>query len=79
MADPQGDLTKILTYHVIAGSKFDADGLVKAGAQKTVNGGSVTMTHTADTYMVNGAKVLCGNVQTANAAAVIIDTVLLPA
>jgi uncharacterized surface protein with fasciclin (FAS1) repeats len=79
LADPKGDLTKILTLHVVAGSKLDAESLVKAGAQKTVNGGSVTMTHTGDTFMVNGAKVLCGNVQTANATVFIIDTVLLPA
>jgi uncharacterized surface protein with fasciclin (FAS1) repeats len=79
LADPKGDLTKILTLHVVAGSKLDAESLVKAGAQKTVNGGSVTMTHTGDTFMVNGAKVLCGNVQTANATVFIIDTVLPPA
>jgi uncharacterized surface protein with fasciclin (FAS1) repeats len=79
LADPKGDLTKILTLHVVAGSKLDAESLVKAGPQKTVNGGSVTMTHTGDTFMVNGAKVLCGNVQTANATVFIIDTVLLPA
>jgi uncharacterized surface protein with fasciclin (FAS1) repeats len=64
---------------VIAGSKLDADSFVKAGAQKTVNGGSVTMTKSGDSFMVNGAKVLCGNVQTANATVFIIDTVLLPA
>jgi uncharacterized surface protein with fasciclin (FAS1) repeats len=30
------------------------------------------------TYTVNGAHVVCGNVQTANATVYIIDTVLMP-
>ena len=79
LADPKGDLTKILTYHVIAGQKLGIDDLVKAGSEKTVNGGEVKITKTGDAYMVNGAKVICGNVQTANATVFIIDTVLLPA
>jgi uncharacterized surface protein with fasciclin (FAS1) repeats len=78
LADPKGDLTKILTLHVVAGQKLDADGLVKAGSVKTVNGADVKVTKVGDTYMVNGAKVICGNVQTANATVMIIDTVLLP-
>jgi uncharacterized surface protein with fasciclin (FAS1) repeats len=30
------------------------------------------------TYSVNGASVVCGNVQTANATVYIIDSVLMP-
>ena len=30
------------------------------------------------TYTVNGAKIVCGNVHTANATVYIIDTVLMP-
>ena len=79
LADPKGDLTKILTYHVIAGKKMSADDLVKAGAVTTVNGGSLTVTKSGDTYIVNGkSNVVCGNVQTANAVVYIIDSVLLP-
>lgn len=78
LATPQGDLTKILTYHVVAGQKLDADALVKAGSVKTVAGGEVTITKQGDTYMVNGAKVVCGNVQTANATVFIVDSVLMP-
>ena len=33
---------------------------------------------TGDTYQVGQAKVVCGNVQTANATVYIIDGVLLP-
>jgi uncharacterized surface protein with fasciclin (FAS1) repeats len=78
LADPKGDLTKILTLHVVAGQKLDADALVKAGSVKTVNGGDVKITKVGDDYMVNGAKVICGNVQTTNATVMIIDSVLLP-
>jgi len=78
LADPTGDLTKILTYHVIAGQQLDADALVKAGSEKTVNGADVTITKSGSDYMVDGAKVICGNIQTANATVFIIDSVLQP-
>ena len=78
LADPKGDLTKILTLHVVGGQKLSADAFVKAGPVKTVNGATITMTKTGDTYTVNGSKVICGNVQTANATVFIVDTVLLP-
>jgi uncharacterized surface protein with fasciclin (FAS1) repeats len=78
LADPAGALTKILTYHVVAGQKLDANALVKAGTEMTVNGGSVTITEANGTLIVNDAKVICGNVETANAKVFIIDTVLMP-
>ena len=31
-----------------------------------------------ETYAVNNARVVCGNVQTANATVYIVDTVLMP-
>jgi transforming growth factor-beta-induced protein len=79
LADPKGDLTKILTYHVIAGKKMNADQLATAGKVKTVNGGELTIAKTGDTITVNGTSaVVCGNVQTANGTVFIIDTVLMP-
>ena len=78
LADPAGALTKILTYHVVAGQKLDANALLKAGTEMTVNGGNVTITEVNGTLMVNDAKVICGNVETANAKVFIIDTVLMP-
>jgi len=77
LADPTGDLTKILTYHVVPG-KLDAAALVKAGTEKTVNGGTVKITADGDTIKVNDAKVVCGNVETANATVFILDSVLMP-
>jgi uncharacterized surface protein with fasciclin (FAS1) repeats len=79
LADPKGDLTNILTYHVVAGEKLDADQLVAAGTVRTVQGSDVTVTKEGDTLKVNGSNsVICGNVQTANATVFIIDGVLLP-
>jgi len=78
LADPSGDLTKILTYHVVGGKALDAATLAKDGSEMTVNGGKVEITKSGDTYMVNGAKVLCGDITTANAKVFIIDGVLTP-
>ena len=79
LADPTGDLTKILTYHVIAGKSLDAQALADAGTEKTVNGADVTIATSGDTITVNGqSAVVCGNVKTANGTVMIIDTVLMP-
>ncbi|PYC76273.1 fasciclin [Streptomyces tateyamensis] len=69
-------LTKILTYHV-SPSRLSPDAL--AGTQKTLEGSPVTVTGSGQDFTVNSnAKVLCGNVHTANATVYIIDTVLMP-
>ena len=70
-------LTKILTGHVIAG-KISPDKL--AGDQKTLGGNTVTVKGSGENFTVgkDNAKVLCGNVTTANATVYIIDTVLMP-
>lgn len=68
-------LSKILTYHVVAGqippSSID-------GTHKTVEGQEVTVTGSGNDLMVNGAKVVCGGVHTANATVYLIDSVLMP-
>ena len=69
-------LTSILTYHVVPGRIDPAD---LPGMHKTVQGGDVTVTGSGDSLMVNGAAVICGGVQTANATVYLIDTVLMPA
>jgi uncharacterized surface protein with fasciclin (FAS1) repeats len=68
-------LTKILTYHVVAG-QLDASKI--AGTHKTVEGGSVTVTGSGNNLKVNGANVICGNVKTKNATVYLIDNVLSP-
>ncbi|MGH8925865.1 MAG: fasciclin domain-containing protein [Acidimicrobiia bacterium] len=78
MAD-QEQLTSILTYHVVGGESFDMAALAEAGTVTTVNGGDLSVEADGELISVNGAAVLCGNVQTANATVHIIDTVLVPA
>lgn len=68
-------LGKILTYHVVPG-QITPDKIV--GTHKTVQGGSVTVTGTRDALKVDGANVICGGVQTANATVYLVDSVLMP-
>jgi uncharacterized surface protein with fasciclin (FAS1) repeats len=68
-------LTSVLTYHVVPGQIAPAD---IDGKHKTVQGGTVNVTGSGDNLTVNGAKVICGGVQTANATVYLIDSVLMP-
>ncbi len=80
LADPTGDLTKILTFHVIPGKALKAADLLAAGSEATVQGGSVAITGSGQDVTVNGtSKVVCGDVPVANGIVHIIDTVMLPA
>ena len=68
-------LTSILTYHVVPGqlSPSQVD-----GTHATAEGGTLNVTGSGDNMMVNGAKVICGGVKTANATVYLVDTVLMP-
>lgn len=77
LQDPGGDLTTILTYHVIP-QRYDAQGLVEAGSVQSVQGAPVEITGTPDAPMINGANVACGNIPTSNATVFVIDQVLMP-
>jgi uncharacterized surface protein with fasciclin (FAS1) repeats len=69
-------LTSILTYHVVGARHTPAD--LADGRFKTLQGGTLTTAKKGDNYTVNGARVVCGNVQTRNATVYLIDTVLMP-
>ncbi len=73
----KAELTKILTYHVASG-RYTAAQLASGAKIKTLEGGTVTPAMMAGSYSVNGASVVCGNVQTANATVYIINTVMTP-
>ena len=68
-------LSSILTYHVVPG-QLSPDMI--DGTQTTVQGGTVEVTGSGDSLMVNGAQVICGGVHTANATVYLIDSVLMP-
>ena len=65
----------MLTYHVVPG-QIAPDQIV--GEQTTVQGGTVKVTGSGDNLKVNGANVICGGVQTANATVYLIDAVMMP-
>jgi uncharacterized surface protein with fasciclin (FAS1) repeats len=73
----KSELTKVLTYHVVSGRYTPAQ-LAAGKTLKTLEGGTVTTAMSGGTYTVNGADVVCGNVQTANATVYIISSVLTP-
>jgi uncharacterized surface protein with fasciclin (FAS1) repeats len=81
LADPTGDLTSILTLHVVAGQRLSSADLAEVGSVATVNGEEITLAADGDTISINGgqAKVVCADVPTANATVHIIDGVLMPA
>jgi uncharacterized surface protein with fasciclin (FAS1) repeats len=69
-------LTKILTYHVVGQAVSPSE--LSTGNFETLEKAKVTTSGTGEDYMVNDAKVVCGNVKTANATVYLIDSVLMP-
>ena len=76
MGDPKGLLTTVLTNHVVEGRLTPE---MLAGDHKTLAGTTITVEGSGEDFTVGKAKVVCGNVQTANATVYIVDGVLLPA
>jgi Secreted and surface protein containing fasciclin-like repeats len=73
----KAQLTKILTYHVV-GQKLTPKQL-ENGSFDTLEKSKLTTSGSGESYTVNdSAKVVCGNVKTANANVYIVDTVLMP-
>ena len=82
LADPAGDLTDILTIHVVGGEALTGEELVAAGSVTGLNG-DLQIAADGETVTVDAgggpATVVCANVPVANGVVHIIDTVLLPA
>ncbi|MFJ6015860.1 fasciclin domain-containing protein [Streptomyces sp. NPDC092952] len=73
----KAQLTKILTYHVVGQKLAPKD--LENGSFDTLEKSKVMTSGSGESYTVNdSAKVVCGNVQTANANVYIVDTVLMP-
>jgi uncharacterized surface protein with fasciclin (FAS1) repeats len=75
---PEGkaELTKILTYHVIAGEVTSKT--LKAGKAATVAGAEVTVKIRGKNVTINNAKVTKADLKASNGVIHVIDTVLLP-
>ncbi|MQS07277.1 fasciclin domain-containing protein [Streptomyces alkaliphilus] len=69
-------LTEVLTYHVV-GERLSPEDLEDA-EYETLQGEEVTVSGSDEEYTVNGANVVCGDVQTENATVYLIDEVLMP-
>lgn len=82
LADPAGDLTDILTIHVVGGEALTGEELVAAGSVTGLNG-DLQIAADGESVTVDAgggaATVVCANVPVANGVVHIVDTVLLPA
>lgn len=75
MKDPEGQLTTVLTHHVVEGRLAPED---LAGTHETMAGDKITVEGSDEDFTVGEASVVCGDVQTANATVYIVDGVLMP-
>ena len=84
LKDPKGDLTQILTYHVVPGKVMAADVLKLDGQKvKTVQGGELTVGVDGDKVTLtdaagNTVNVTATDVEASNGVIHVIDAVLMP-
>lgn len=78
LADPQGELTNILLFHVISDS-LSRNQIATTEFITTLDGRPLTVnTNDGNIIDVNGAKVLIYNIPASNGIIHVIDTVLIP-
>ncbi len=77
LADPTGDLTKILTFHVVPAKAMAAD-LKDGQVLTTVSGGELSVSIVDGTVMINGVKVSTADIAAENGVVHVLDGVLLP-
>ena len=73
----KAQLTKVLTYHVVAGKVMAAD-VVKLSEAKTVEGSAVKITVGKGGVKVNDANVVKTDIGASNGVIHVIDSVILP-
>lgn len=69
-------LTKVLTYHVVAGTVMAAD--VKTGGVKTVQGQTLNVVASPSGVKVNNANVVKTDIAATNGVIHVIDSVVMP-
>lgn len=77
LADPTGDLTQILLYHVVPGKVMAAD-LSDGLEATTLQGGTVVFKLADGAAMVNDANIIATDIETSNGVIHVIDSVILP-
>jgi uncharacterized surface protein with fasciclin (FAS1) repeats len=75
LADKEA-LTKVLTYHVVAGKVMASD-VVNLSSAKTVQGQKIQI-DTSNGVKVNNANVVKTDIETSNGVIHVIDTVIMP-
>jgi uncharacterized surface protein with fasciclin (FAS1) repeats len=77
LADPTGDLTKILTYHVV-NDALSINQVANSSALPTLNGAKLPVSFNGGPVTVDGATVVLFNIRASNGVIHVIDTVLVP-
>jgi transforming growth factor-beta-induced protein len=77
LADPQGQLTQILLYHVVSG-EFTAEDLMNLTTVETLQGGNLTISVVNSSVKVDNATVIAADIQCSNGIIHAIDEVLIP-
>lgn len=79
LADPEGVLTDILLYHVIAGEVTAVDAVNSIGGSVEMLNGQVTMLNVVENrLLLNDAGFVAMNIQASNGVIHVIDRVLIP-
>jgi uncharacterized surface protein with fasciclin (FAS1) repeats len=80
LADPDGLLTQVLGFHVVAGERLSSDDLAGVTELETFTGETLEISADGGTVSVGGgqASVVVADIQTANATVHLIDSVMLP-
>lgn len=77
LADPSGDLTQILLYHVVEGKVMAAD--VTDGLEATtLQGAPVNFTVADGSVQINDATIVTTDIETSNGVIHVIDAVMMP-
>lgn len=77
LADPEGALTDVLTYHVVEGEVLSSD--LTTGPVATVNGAELDVVVEDDgTVTVNGIEVVMADIEASNGVVHVIGGVLVP-
>ena len=77
LADPQGDLTDILLYHVVSGEIMSTD-IEDGQTVETLQGSPITVSLEDGQVLINNAVVVQRDLRASNGVIHVVDTVLMP-
>lgn len=77
LADPKGDLTAILTYHVV-GDSLSINQVAPSDYIPTLEGWALKASNDGGPLMVNNANTALYNIKASNGVIHVIDTVMVP-